>query len=135
MDVRIPEPVGSPVELFGLYFKEQKFSNIGFNQLVDKCLINLENVCGKLNTGLYSVIDYDLTFYSDNKEIIGGLLKGGGVVNDEFRELWFGHFQRDYRMSFEKAKREYSGNPINADMHLVAWRDNLTRVVDAKDPY
>ena len=35
----------------------------------------------------------------------------------------------------DQIREEYKGQEIQSNMHLVAWRDSITKVIEARNPY
>ena len=75
-------------------------------------------------------------FIAENNII--GLALMGGFCPEVAGELVNGSIERlrnGYKKSFQMIKEEYKGQEIQSNMHLVAWRDSITKVIEARNPY
>ena len=130
MKVRIPEPVGKPVELYTLVLRNKKFSREGLQDLLEGVECVLDNLIPKIKEEFY-LVEYNLQMRNnDNKQIFGDIMIGGFFINN----FGINYFQGQYKSNFKQVIEQYDGNGINADIYVIGARDTISRTVDVKDP-
>ena len=135
------EPVGEPVVLFSRPIKNRLFTRDELTKLLQEYEGELDDIVEMLKKGEFSMIFYNLTLErADNGRLIGGIIEGGS-------DLSVG--ERETRHSLRMLKNKYGGYksvfkdvieehdysvPINSEMSLIGFRDEITRPVKMRNP-
>lgn len=138
MDVKFPIPVGEPTSFIKEDIRNRVFKREELESLLKEIESQLENACRELKTGKYSLVNYSLIAIDPSHKVRTGNLAIGGFMlyiegilrTDTIDEL----FER-YKKSLRSISREYRGDEINIYADLIAARDTITTIVEARDPH
>ncbi len=140
MKVKVPEPINNK-ELYSLRCENEQFSLEEFERLIQEIGKNIGSVCEELETGKYSVVDYNLLFYrgdlSEGNYLEGGVCSGGFFLSvEEGRKYSFPDFKKECKENLEEVLQDFETNPspVSAYISVSASLDSITREVDAMDP-
>lgn len=143
MKVHFPEPVSPDV----LYERDEDFYDLDYSELEEllRGVRTALNICvSKLKDPKYRVLDYYIVFsrrFFKNEEpftkIFGDYLSGGGDLSDGFREWNLKEFQKSYKKSLRKVKKDYLRSPgdLNFSAEIIGYKDSVSIEIEVKDPF
>lgn len=138
MKVKMPEPAGQEVTFLEKKLNGEQFTKEGLEKFLQEIEGTLDKGVEKLKSKEFSLVDYQLIFITNIKtgEHLGDLVMGGfyPAAFEEARGDMLGRLKENYKMSFQKVRKEYTGQRLYGDLHLVAVRDTISREIEAQDP-
>ena len=134
IELLCPEPAGEPELLFRRILDKRNYERKELIEILSDTEIKLDNIIEKLRNMEYSLVDYNLGIYSEtSNKYMGEIMMGGFIVMEGYEHV-IDRFEYKYKDNFKKINEKYDGSVIEAEMHVLAFRDTISKIVKARNP-